>query len=276
MQNGILDLFDRVSVKESFAQQLEKTEVISCKVDLEGNRIDISLLCDKPLHRLVLLEYSDAVMSVYHLSDIDISLSLPNFTPDEEYLNGLIDAFLYNCKVCQPFLASAKCTLDNDTVTVSEILGGETLLSRNNFCEFIRSAILKELDKDYDIALKFKNIDMDNFIAEHDKIEREISEKKAVRTVTPEENTAIKSGLLYGRPIPTPAVPIISLSLAPDGASPETYVIAGEVLTLEIREIKGNERFGGGPRNSITFAVGDDSYACTCKGWQFARYILVL
>ena len=265
MQNGILDLFDRVTVKESFAQQLEKTEVVSCKVDLGGNRIEISLLCDKPLHRLDLLEYSDAVISVYHLSDIDISLKLPNFTPDEEYLNGLIDAFLYNCKVCQPFLGNAKCTLDNDTVTVSEIVGGETLLSRNNFCEFIRSAILKELDKDYDIALEFKNIDMDNFIAEHDKIEREISEKKAVRTVTPEENTAIKSGLLYGRPIHTPAVPIISLSLAPDGASPETYVIAGEVLTLEIREIKGNERFGGGPRNSITFAVGDESYACTCN-----------
>lgn len=263
---NILDLFDRVTVTEQFALMLEQAEITSCRLDMMTNRVEIVLACDSPLPRAEVIAYADAAAQVYNLADICISFSCPNFKPDTDYINGLIFAFLKSHGGCRPFLSSAQVQISGSTVTISNIIGGSDILSRNSFVEFIRSSIKDELGAEYEVSLAFDNLDVEEYLKNRDKEQQEITEKKLAESPVSIADSVsdIKSGLLFGKPIAGPAVSISSMVLAPEDASPHTYIISGEVLTLETREIKPkNPRFE--PKTSITFALGDSDWACSCN-----------
>ena len=57
-------------------------------------------------------------------------------------------------------------------------------------------------------------------------------------------------------------MPISSLVASGEGEAAQTYVIEGEVLTLETRETKPTQY---GTRTSISFALGDNDWACACN-----------
>lgn len=266
MSKSILELFDRVTVMEDLAEKLEKTKLKQCKLNMEENRVDITLACKEPIGREDILDYRDAVVNVYGLSDMNISFYSPNFNPNCEYIYGLVRLFVHRKTVCRPFLSCAKIEIDDKDIVISDIIGGEDILSRNRFCEFLRSEINRELGRDFDIKLAFREINPDDYISERDKKQQEITQKKISETPAKSATTEFKQGLLFGKPISEPPVSISSLALSPDGASPQTYVISGEVLSLDVRDIKPkNTRFGGGERKSITFAVGDSDWACSCN-----------
>lgn len=265
MKNGILDLFDRVTVLEGLAVKLETTEIKECRLDMAANRVEIVLACSCPLPREELLGYAESIAQVYNLSDIDISLYSPNFEPDTDYLNGLIEAFIKSCGSCRAYLSGAHGEFSDNIVSISGIVGGEDALSRNGFCEYIRNTIHKELDREVEVNLSFEEVDVEEYIAERDKEEQAIVEKK--RAEAPIANAAPVSeqthGLLFGKPISEPPVAISSLALSPDGASAQKYVISGEVLSFDTHETKPNPRLGS--RTSVKFAVGDDDWACACN-----------
>ncbi len=266
MKNNILDLFDRVTVLESLAVKLEQTDMEICRLDMAENRVEIVLSCPSPLPRDEIFEYADSVAQVYNLSDIDISFHCPGYAPDAEYINGLIFAFLKNCGGCRPFLSAAKAVVSGSTVTIGGIIGGDEILARNSFVEFIRSTILKELGLNFEVCLEFAEFNEQEYLENRDREQREITEKKIAETPVAAQSVVseIKSGLLFGKPIAGPSVPISSLVLSPDDASPQTFIIEGEVLTLESREIKPkNPRFE--PKTSMTFALGDSDWACSCN-----------
>lgn len=266
MKNGILDLFDRVTVMESFAVQLEAANIEACRLDMDANRVDIVLSCAKPLNRDALLEYADSIAHVYHLSDIDITMHCPGYIPDSGYINGLIGAFIKNCGACRPCLASATAEVKDNIITISGIVGGEDALRRNGFVDFIRTAVREELNAEYEVKLSVSELDMNKYLEERDREQKEITEKKIAENpfVSVETGAEITSGLLFGKPIAGPAVPISSMTLSPEDASPQTYIIAGEVMTYEARDIKAkNPRFGD--KTSITFSIGDDDWACSCN-----------
>ena len=266
MKNGILDLFDRVTVMESLAVQLEKAEIERCQLNLAANSVDITLGCDAPPPREDILTYAESVAHIYNLNKIDLKLHCPSFTPDTEYVSGLVFAFMKNCGSCKPYLINATATVEGATITISDIIGGEDVLKKHAFCDFLRSSIREELDKEYEINLAFSEFDMEKYLEKREQTQKEITEKKIAENpiVSADTGSEITSGLLFGKPIASPAVPISSMALVPDDASPQTYVIAGEVLTYEAREIKAkNPRFGD--KMSITFAVGDDDWACSCN-----------
>ena len=266
MKNGVLDLFDRVTVLEGFAQKLEKTEIKECRVDISANRVELVLACDTPLPRLEVLDYAESVRQVYNLADMDISFYSPDFEPNDDYISDLIKAFVRNCGICRAYLAGVRGSVSGNTVTVDGIVGGEEALARSCFCEFIRNTVLNELCREVEVKLNFDEVDVVEYIAERDKEEMETVKKKlaempasAPAADAPEQT----SGLLFGKAIGESAVPISTLALAPEGAAAAKYVISGEVLTYETRETKPNPRFGS--RTSIKFAVGDDDWACMCN-----------
>ena len=92
--NNILDLFDKVTILEPLAKKLEKTKIENSRLFLEENRIELTLTSPFFLDRQELLEYRDAVVSVYHLKRLDLYLQYPNLTPDDGYLKGLLSGFL--------------------------------------------------------------------------------------------------------------------------------------------------------------------------------------
>lgn len=266
MKNGILDLFDKLTIKESLAVLLEHTEIKSCHLDIKANTVEIVLACDVPFSRDLLYAYAEAAKTAYRLSDIKISFFSPGFNPTPEYIGGIVSEFLRKHGGCRPFLSGAEFTADGNRITVSNIIGGEMLLNQNHFKEFICSKLYRELGREFEVSLEFREFNEKEYLENRDKKQLEITEREAAKApAAATTSPSVKSGLLYGRPIPGPPVPISSMELSPDGSSPQTYIISGEVLTYEVRDIKGNPKFGSGMRNSITFAVGDDDWACSCN-----------
>lgn len=266
MSKGILELFDKVSIPEAFGVVLERCELKSCHLNISKNTVDIALSCSEPIERAVLLEYSAAVEATYHLSRVDISLYMPGYTPDGEYLDGLLAAFVRDHGACRAYLTDAHAKLDGDRVIISGIVGGEDMLRRHNITEFLCSALRRELGKDYTVELNFSEIDVEGYLAARSEEEKKLAEKKAVLPPTSAAPVSEqKSGVLFGRPSAEPPMPISSLSLPPEGGNPDISVIQGTVLKIDVREVKGNPKFGSGTRSSITFAIGDDSWACSAN-----------
>ncbi len=265
MKNGILDLFNKVTVLETLAIKLEAFEVSECRLDMASNSVEIVLTADFPINREDILDYADSVAEVYNLSNIDIGFYLPGFVPDSDYVDGIIHAFVRNCGSCRPFLSSATATVSDSTITISNILGGESFLTRNSFCEFVRNTIQKELNKNYEVNLVFNELDIEKYLENRDKEEKEIADKVIAENpvISVSYNSEITSGLLFGKPIAGPAVSISSMELGPEDATPQTYIIEGEVLSFETRETKPNPGFGA--KTSVKFAIGDDDWACMCN-----------
>ncbi len=71
---------------------------------------------------------------------------------------------------------------DKDTVVISEIVGGEDILNRNNFRKYLIKALRDELCRDFTVELKFNELDVEEYIAEPDKQQKEITEKKIAET----------------------------------------------------------------------------------------------
>ena len=267
MSKEVLELFDRVTIPESFGLILENCELKSCHLNISQNMVDLTLACAAPLARSAIFEYCAAVENAYHLNKLNISLFMPDYTPDSEYLDGIITAFVHEHGACRPFLAECTAECDGSTVTIGNITGGKDLLERHNAADFLRNMLRNELQRDFEVRLDFSELNVEEYLTKRSETQKKITEKKIAGTSSPIPAAAPEktSGSLYGKPISDEPVPISSLSLPPDGASPDYSVIQGEVLSMDIREIKGNPRFGGGTRSSITMAIGDDSWACSAN-----------
>lgn len=267
MSKEVLELFDRVTIPESFGLILENCELKSCHLNISQNMVDLTLACAVPLARSAIFEYCAAVENAYHLNKLNISLFMPDYTPDSEYLDGIITAFVHEHGACRPFLAECTAECDGSTVTIGNITGGKDLLERHNAADFLRNMLRNELQRDFEVRLDFSELNVEEYLTKRSETQKKITEKKIAETSSPIPAAAPEktSGSLYGKPISDEPVPISSLSLPPDGASPDYSVIQGEVLSMDIREIKGNPRFGGGTRSSITMAIGDDSWACSAN-----------
>ena len=267
MSKEVLELFDRVTIPESFGLILENCELKSCHLNISQNMVDLTLACAVPLARSAIFEYCAAVENAYHLNKLNISLFMPDYTPDSEYLDGIITAFVHEHGACRPFLAECTAECDGSTVTIGNITGGKDLLERHNAADFLRNMLRNELQRDFEVRLDFSELNVEEYLTKRSETQKKITEKKIAETssLIPAAAPEKTSGSLYGKPISDEPVPISSLSLPPDGASPDYSVIQGEVLSMDIREIKGNPRFGGGTRSSITMAIGDDSWACSAN-----------
>lgn len=265
MSKEVLELFDRVTIPESFGLILENCELKSCHLNISQNMVDLTLACAVPLARSAIFEYCTAVENAYHLNKLNISLFMPDYTPDSEYLDGIITAFVHEHGACRPFLAECTAECDGSTVTIGNITGGKDLLERHNAADFLRNMLRNELQRDFEVRLDFSELNVEEYLTRRSETQKKITEKKIAETSSPIPAAAPEMGSLYGKPISGEPVPISSLSLPPDGASPDYSVIQGEVLSMDIREIKGNPRFGGGTRSSITMAIGDDSWACSAN-----------
>ena len=106
MSKEVLELFDRVTIPESFGLILENCELKSCHLNISQNMVDLTLACAVPLARSAIFEYCAAVENAYHLNKLNISLFMPDYTPDSEYLDGIITAFVHEHGACRPLLSA--------------------------------------------------------------------------------------------------------------------------------------------------------------------------
>ncbi len=264
--NNILDLFDKVTILETLAEKLEKTKIENSRLFLEENRIELTLTSPFFLDRQELLEYRDAVVSVYHLKRLDLSLQYPGLTPDEDYLKGLLSGFLYDNTGCKGFLGKATISLENTTLFVKGIGGGEDLLKNRRFSEYLAETLAQECGITASVDLQFEKMDYEEYLKEQE-IEQQAIAKEAANKKNllfgvadaGKKKADVSAGLLFGKHIaPEDIVPIINISEGMSDVSVE-----GEVLTAEIRELKRNGKLTG--NTVIDFNIGDDSWGCFCS-----------
>ncbi len=263
--NSILTLFDKVTVLEAFAQKLEQTQIESSRLYLEENRIELTLSSPCFLDRGELLEYQNAVKAVYHLKDLSISLRYPDLVPDEDYLAGLLEGFLYENTACRICLGSAKASLSGDVLTVSGIRGGEDFLKQRRFFEYLTDTLRGELSLTVTLNPVYEALDLDAYFQKQEATQKELTARAAaIHYNSPavggeKSKDAPASGLLFGKHIPPEScTPIIDLA---EGM--QNVAVEGEVLTAEVRELKRNGKLTGNV--AIDFNLGDNSWACFCS-----------
>ncbi len=262
--NTILELFDKVTVLESLAQKLEQTKIEETRLYLEENRIELTLSSPVFFDRGELLEYRDAVKSVYHLSDLTLSVRYPGLTPDSDYLNGLLAGFLYENIACRICLGSAKAALADNVLTISGIRGGEEFLKQRRFFEYLTDTLSQELGISVTINPVYETMDYEAYFKEQEEKQKEITAKAAFiqhpsASGAGTAKDAPATGLLFGKHIPPEScVSIIDLA---EGM--QNVAVEGEVLTAEARELKRNGKLTG--NCAIDFNLGDDSWGCFCS-----------
>ena len=265
MNDGILDLFDKVTVLEDFAKALEKGTLINCNLYMEENKVEIELSLPEFLDRGELLQYRQSVCKVYGLNELIINLKYDGLTPDTTYFKELIDAFLYENSSCRICLCSPEISYENNTLTVSKIRGGEELLKNRHFTEYIQETVRNELGINITLNLEYENLDIDKYIEKQQEEKQELAAKAAemraaaaAAYVGSTENT---SPLLFGKAIGAEeAMQIADLEEGLKGC-----VIEGEVLSAESRTFTGKGRNGNYSTTNIEFNFGDDSWGCFCK-----------
>ncbi len=264
MSVGILELFDKVTIMEDFAQVLEKTSLDKCDLFLEKNLVEIQLGSKKFISKTQLLQYKDSICQVYNLKNLNISIKYSNLEPTSDYYKDLIDAFLIENRACRICLSSYVLNYENSVLTIDNIRGGGTLLESRRFVEYLKETSVNELNHEIEVVLNYEILDIEQYIENRDIQEKRIAESVAAeKTVTVAKNDKndspkIPTGIIFGKPIQSELMSIADLS---EGS--RNCVIEGEVLTCEIRELKRNNRSTG--NTVIDFNLADDSWACFCS-----------
>ena len=265
MKTGILDLFDKVTVTEAFAQTLEKTVLNRCDLYLQENRAEIELSASVFLDRRELFAYGQAAEKVYHLKKLDFCLRYPGLAPTKAYFEDLLAAFLQENSACRSCLDGAEIGFADGKLTISRIRGGEDLLRQRQFTEKIITTTREETGTEITVSLSFDTIDMEAYLENREKDTQRLAEQAAaVRGSAPassaksDASSKPVSGTVYGKPITKESMPIIDLTEGMRGC-----VAEGEVISAEVRELKRNNRLTGNA--VIDFDIGDDSWACSCS-----------
>ncbi len=261
---GILELFDKVMVMEDFALSLEQTVMTDCRLYVDENRIELELTSPVLLDRTELLQYRDAVVSVYHMKRLDIRVKYPDLSLNTAYFEGLLSGFLYENPACRICLGSARPEFSGEVLTVHGIRGGKELLEQRHFQDYILETTREEIGKPVTLYLEYEALNVEDYLKEREKQQQELSEKAAAVKNTasaPAAKTGAKAepGLLFGKYIaPEDCMPILDMT---EGMS--NCAVEGEVLTAEVRELKRGGRATG--NTVIEFNLADQNWACFCS-----------
>lgn len=258
MSAGILELFDKVSTTEAFAQLMEGTSLEKCNLYLEENRVEIVLGADKFIDRFDIMNYTEEASRIYKLAELDIKIKYKEIKPNTEYFSSLLDMFLYKNAACRICLDSARLEYANNKLKISGIRGGRELLEQRRFEEYIRQTVLSELGCTVETELSFEEFNKEKYMQEREEQQHKLAAAAASEVHKEEKyKKAAESPLIFGRAISDIALPIAELSEGMRGC-----VIEGEVLTVDSRNVRGRNN---SQNTIIEFNIGDDNWGCFCK-----------
>ncbi len=271
MTPSVLEIFDKVTVMESYARSLSEFRVISCNIDIKDRDISLYISGSEGCGLLPLNDtktFIDMAKQSYDLKSFDLFVKYPGRSYSDEYFSYLLSAFMSVHDSGKAFLGGAKAELSNGNLVISGLSGSEDLLRRTGFEDFMRGHMNYGLDENIKLSLRFADTDKEEYLKRQEEIEQSIaadSVKTARETV---RNTKPKpSAKRFGKYIDDDAVPIISLT-----EDTGSCVVKGEIIECESREIVR------GPRKniSIKFSIGDDDWAVPCSAFGGEEKMSVL
>lgn len=260
---NLLDLFDKVTLMETFAKTLEKTEITDANLDIQNNSVSVTLKSPAILDADELSGFIERAKSKYSLTNFSVSVIYPDRNFDEEYGANLIKQLQRALPHCRMFLEGCTAGESGGVIYIKGVRGGTEIL-RQSGCESLAARIAcGELGQSYTAEIIYDTFDKEAHIKECDRITKEKSEAAALSTPTQRSEAvssgpAMASGHIFGIPIKeTKVTPIIDI-VEGTGIS----VIEGEIVDCEIRELQK----GGKPTGNIVidFDLGDDGWGISC------------
>lgn len=270
--SGILDVFDKVTVLESFAQRLEKTEVLDFVVDIKNKYVKTVILSKELISKADLFDYIEQVKQVYDLDSVDIKIKYSSVTFSEEYYRNLLVSLFRRSSICKAFLVGSYAELHGGVLEIKNVKCGKELLEKNRCAEILSEIISFELGEDIKVFIDAEELDMEAYATEKEErinsATRHLAELVASRepVEVPEEEPeeeedledySTKMGLIFGRAIKERITPMIDL-VPGEGI----FAVKGEVIDVESREIKKDGKVAF---VAINFDIGDDNWAISCE-----------
>ncbi len=261
---GILDVFDKVTVLESFAETLEKAEVLDFFVDVKEKSIRVELLSEELISKPELYDFLDRTKDIYGLKELEIKIKYKNPEFSDEYYRNLLFSLFRKNSICKAFLVGSFATLEGDVLKIQGVKCGKEILEQNNCEGLIRDIISYEFDRPIKVQLEAEELDL--FAYEERKKERQQKiDKEAAKQsvkVTPKEKevdepSKAETGLIYGKPITEEVIPMLDIR-----SGMGICAVKGEVLDTDVREINKDGKL---MYIAVNFDIGDESWALSAE-----------
>ncbi len=262
---GILDVFDKVTVLNDFAEVLENTEVIDFFVDIKNKGIRVEIGSEQLISKTELFAFSEQVKSVYGLSDLEIKVKYKSLEFSEKYYRNLLVSLFKKCSICKAFLVASSGELQGDVLKIKNVKCGKDILEKNKCSSILKEIISYELDRPISVEIEADCVDMDAYTTAKEERITALS-KKAAEVVPKKKEEAPKNeetgepltvGCIYGKPITEDIVNMVELR-----AGMGICAVHGEVIDVEIREINKEGKL---MYIAVNFDIGDDTWAVTCE-----------
>ena len=265
---GILDVFDKISVFEDFASELEKTEILDFNVDMNKNSVTVSLGADFLIDKKKLSEYINQVKYTYSLSELEINIKYKNIEFSDEYYKGLLETLFSKSAACRAFLGKSTAVFSDNVLKISGVRCGRAILEDKHCLEMIKKIIGSELGMNVSVELCTEEFDEKSYTEEKQKRLAELEKSAAAAAPKKEkkeekkEEYAPMTGLVYGLAIKEPVIKVSELK-----TGMEISAVNCEILDIEAREIIK----GGKPTFiSVNMDIADDSWGVSAN--LFGKY----
>lgn len=262
MTPSILDIFDKVSVMETYAETLEQYKILSCNIDTNKKSIDLYLEGNGYLPINETRNFVTMTKERYDLNKFEIFVKYPNFPISDDYIKYLIEVFKTFHDSSKVFLSEAQCFVKDNTVNIENVSGSTAGLERMGFSRFIQKHIEFGFGLNTKVSLTKKETDKEEYLKRQAEIENqlvEIAMNEPPKKNNEKSETAVKKAVSsFGKPINGESMPIISLN-----EEIKNCIIEGEIFDCESRDIvKGNRS-----NTAVNFSIGDDEWATTCRSF---------
>ncbi len=262
---GILDVFDKVTVMNKFAETLEKTEILDFFVDIKNKTIRVELGSEQLIQKAELYEFSEQAKNVYSLDCLDIKIKYKNMEFSDKYFRNLLISLFKKCSICKAFLVGSYGELEGDVLHVKNVKCGKEILEQNKCAAVMKEIISYELDRPISVEIDAECLDMDAYKSEKEERQKELDEKAAAAVPKKKEEAPkneetgepLTVGTIYGKPITEDIINMVELR-----AGMGICAVHGEVIDVEIREINKEGKL---MYIAVNFDIGDDSWAITCE-----------
>ncbi len=275
---GILDVFDKVTVLDPFARQLEAAEVMDFFVDVKNKSVRVDLKAEALVDSAELFEFSENVKRIYDLEKVDIRIKYvweghTDFEFSDKYYRNLLYTLFTQKGICKAFLMASYAELDGDVLKIQNVKSGKAILKNNGCAKAIEDIISFELDRPIKVEIGVEEFDLETYKIEKKEIEEEVEKKAStpIKREIPKEEVAGEvveiptSGTVYGKPIDDDPIKIIELR-----AGMGMTTIRGEVLDVETREINKDGKLA---YIAVNFDIGDDTWAISCEIFGDAKKV---
>lgn len=260
MSPSVLDIFDRVTVMESYAARLSDFKISSCNIDTSKNSIALYLVGRQDEELLPVPDtksFIDMTKRSYGLRSFEIFIKYPGRVFSDEYFSYLVESFNGLHDSGRAFLASAAAELRENILNINNIMGNAAMLKNIGFDRFIREHVAFGLDRNVEVRLNIAETDHEEYLKRQEEKELELTRAAAAQRPAPKQEEH-KAAARFGKYIDEEPMPIIKL--AEDTGH---CVVEGEIIECESRDITRGNRSS----TSIKFSIGDDEWATTCSAF---------